>query len=68
MQNPPIYDRIIMTNTQWNINQAAQKLDDLLEKYRPKIIREYEENGHIVKVYEARHGAAIGGVWGVNWN
>lgn len=29
--------------------------DEETQKYRPKLIREYEENGIMIKVYEARY-------------
>lgn len=38
-----------ITNTKW-------LSEEFFEKHwpSPKVIREYEENGHVVKVYEAR--------------
>lgn len=32
--------------------QQARDIEALIEKYRPKVVREYEENGVMVKVYE----------------
>ncbi len=38
------------------INNSTRRKEwkKVVEKYQPKVIREYEENGHIVKVYETR--------------
>jgi hypothetical protein len=35
----------------WKTMQPVN-INDVIEKYRPKEIRRYEENGHIVRVFE----------------
>lgn len=37
-----------------DLRDFQKELQELTEKYAPKVIEEYEENGIIVKRYEAR--------------
>lgn len=37
----------------WNTWKSVN-VDEMFSRYRPKEIRRYEENGHIVRVFESR--------------
>lgn len=43
----------VMHVESWKTNQP-RNLDELIEKYRPKQIAQYKENGIIIKVMEPR--------------
>lgn len=45
-----------VNSIEWNASlknkTIAEKIDDFIKQNRPKEVRRYQENGHIVTVYE----------------